>query len=284
MTERFNPKPSQNAEIRINGCVTDMTLPNGKIRIIYERDHTLPIDTSFIPLQTDGIFLEGTVKPKTRNSLNSRFRVENGDKTIKDTAQENGIPLIFHDVSETSILQVTHKIAEIATFSKILSPMALSSLTSLSTPEALAICSPFILDSLSEYMVYAAQRSTENDDKLADIYRVALKLAPFRRPYVLRLRNALWATKINWALEQGLGEHFTTIVGGFHTGLEKYLQREVQGKKARILRATAPAWSLFADLESYFSFRVFRQRKPKGAYDDIRVYEVPKLREIALGA
>lgn len=280
MTERLTPNPTPNVEIRRSGRITDMILPNGEVRIIYGV-HDYPIDTSLISKGTNGIFLENLYTPKTRKGLNSFFNGYTELEYLGDYAKNNNIPVIFHDVEEKKVLALTRNTTEKLSNLAILSPIVVSSLTSVSIPEVLVLTSPLLYHSL----VHNALRITPSEnhpDEFVRVSRVAIRAVPYMGPYVLRLRNALWAAKINWALENGIGKHFTTVVGAAHVGLEDYLRMEAEGKKARILRATAPVWSLFADLESYFNFRVFRQRKPKGAYDDIRVYEVPKLKALAL--
>ncbi len=282
MPERLSPNPSPKVEIRRNGRITDMILPNGEVRILYGPHH-IPTDTSLIPSETDGIFLEGIRHPKKKKNLKRYFNGEehvdyNG---IREYAYKSNIPIMFHDLHEKETLNAANTFTHGANFLKIGSPLIVTTLTAVTIPEAIALTSPLLLDSVGGYIDWATNRSFENVDYIANSHRLVAKAIPYRSLYVLRLRNAVWAAKINWALENGLGSHFTTVVGASHVGLEDYLVREAEGKEAKILKATSKVWSFFADIDSYYSIRAF-SRNPRNRRNTIkRVYEVPKLKALA---
>ncbi len=281
MPEKFTPSPSPSVEIRRNGRITDMILPNGEVRIIYGV-HDYPVETSLIPKETDGIFLDNLYTPRTRKGLNSFFKGHKQLEYVRDYAKNNNIPVLFHDVEEKKALTLTRSTTEKLSNLAILSPFVVLGLTSASILEAIALTSPLLYHSV----VHNALRFTPSEnypDLFAKVSRTATKAAPYMGPYVIRLRNALWAAKINWALENDIGNHFTTIVGATHVGLEDYLKMEAEDKEAKILRASSSIWPFFADTSSYYTFRRFSQRRPMGAFDDVRVYEVPKLKALALG-
>ncbi|MFH1827486.1 MAG: hypothetical protein ABH812_03610 [bacterium] len=283
MTERFSPVQSTGFETQKNGCFTDVIMPNGHVRIIYSM-HGRLTDPSYIPLLTNGVFLEETVVPKTICALNEILDGHSQFSKVKSFAQQSNLPLIFGDVNRKITLEAAHTASEVLNYLKIVSPLLVSGISSAPIPESILITSPLLLDSLAQYIPFVFKKSTEDSDLLAKVYRIASRAVPYRRPYVLRLRNALWATKIKWALDNGLGSHFTSIVGPAHVGLEDYLKKLSEEKEARILQNTSAIWPLFAELESYYTLRIFSQTKPQGPYDNIKEYEIPELKAIALSA
>ena len=281
MPERLSPNPSPKAEIRRSGRITDMILPNGEVRIIYG-DHEYPTDISLVQTNTDGLFLENVHTPKTRKGLNILFNGNDQYSVVKQFAQQNNIPLLFHDVDEKESVSKTRNFSESLNDWLIVAPVIVLGLTSVSIPESIALTSPLLYNSITQHAL-RIQPKENNPDLVAKVSRLAAKATPYKGPYVLRLRNALWAAKINWALEHGLGSHFTTVVGAAHVGLEDYLRREAEGKEAKILRATSKMWHFFAEPSSYYTIRRFSQSKKRGGYDRVRVFEVPKLKAIAQG-
>lgn len=261
-----------------NGHITDMTLPSGGLRIIYE-NHGKRATSIDIPTGTKGIFVEVTNPPRDKNELAKDIEKGSISSEITTYAAQNRIPLYFHDIGYSDRVR-NLRYAAMAT-KMLVEPLAAIPLfaTSNTLREGVIKSAPLIYDSLGFWA--NSLISSDDPDIEAKTARLIIQSHPYMFPISLRLRNAIWATKLNWALDNDLGEHFTTIVGNAHVGLEKYVKKVSEGMQPKILGATHSRWGKIGNLTPFYSITRFLPNKSNGTFRIDRVFEVPELKALA---
>lgn len=279
MLERRSRGGRERVTMERKGHITDMVLPNGGLRIIYGR-HDKPTNPVDIPEGTRGIFLEYMHKPFNPQQILSRnIRNHTQYSGILDHAASNGVPVYFHDIGSsrhTDSVQLVKPIVEVFAMAPIF-------ITAGSAKEGLLRSFPILYDSVGHLGAQLFAYSMKDEDVMSKTARVVAQAYPHTYPKIRRLRNAVWAEKLNWAMEniEVEGNHFTTVVGAFHIGLEKYVRKVSEGKQPRILRATNRYWGRMGDLPPFYSIYKFVPNPKTGVFELVKEIEVPKLKELA---
>ncbi|HUQ85201.1 MAG TPA: hypothetical protein VM077_02655 [Candidatus Limnocylindrales bacterium] len=264
------------------GHITDMTLPVGGLRIIYGA-HSRPIDPVDIPKGTKGIFLEAMNPPRSGYDFFRHIAHNAQYSRIVRHANKNEVPIYFHDVG-ASERYANYLFA--AGVLKLAEPLAVIPViaSSSSFKEGLLRSTPIIYDLLSPASVVGRKISSQNPDKDAALARGLVKTHPYTSPVCLRMRNAIWAEKLKWAMENlgDEGDHYTTVVGAEHVGLEKYMRKVSSGDRPKILRATRSIWGRIGDIKPFYSITRFDpDSSAAGGFKLGEVFEVPELKALA---
>lgn len=281
MVEVGNIRGNNEVVTERRGRVTDMHLPHGNVRILYE-DHRTPINVADVDRATKGIFLEHVYPPRNTREF-KQLEDQEGKSTYKDVlslARREGTPLYFHDVDLTeSHMRDLSKAVAIA---KLVGyPLATAYFAKgESLKKKLILAAPFVYDSLTTHWAGLAVNAIKDEDRAARISRAIVKTHPYFKPIMEGLRNAIWATKLNWALEN-IDDNLTTPVGANHIGLEESLRRDAQNKPLRLLQATHRHWAAIGRLSSFYSITRFTPDPETGVFEQTGVFEVPKLKELA---
>lgn len=264
------------------GHITDMVLPKGGLRIIYGR-HDRPTDAADIPVNTKGIFLEVCNPSINKDEFAEDFAGNIQYSSVIEYAGKNGVPVYFHDIGVGDRYDFLFDHLKMA---KLAEPLAIIPIfaSSNSVREGLLLSAPVIYDSIGLDWAMLLTTYIKDEDRGAWFTRQIMRTHPYTFPIAARLRNAVWAEKINWAMENIAenGDHFTTIVGGAHVGLEKYVRKVSGGKQPKILGATSSLWARIGDLPPFYSITRFVPDPSTGEFELDKVFEVPALKDLAL--